>query len=590
MKNFLKIIFGSCLGVVLAFGALILIGGAIGGAIASSADKGKEVKSNSVLHLQLDKAIPEQTGNVEINFASFSAGKTLGLHDIVHSINAAREDDRIKGIYLDVTSVAVGSASASVIRDAVQEFKDSGKFVLAYSKSYSQGGYYMASVADKVFVNPLGGVDFRGYGANLTFFKEMLDEVGVKMQVFKVGKFKGAVEPFILNELSDENRLQIRQYINGLWSVTKEDIGASRGKTTIQLEAIANEYAAFKAEGALSTGLVDAIGYEDELLLDMSTRLGLEKDDKINFITPQDYFPSAKEETDFGIKDKIAVVFAEGSIVDGEGENAQIGDKKYVEIFRKLRKDKKVKAIVVRINSGGGSAMASENMWRELELCRAAGKPVIASMSDVAASGGYYMACASDSIFAEENTITGSIGVFGLFPITKELMNEKLHINFDSVKTSKFAASFTPVREMTEEEQAIFQASTEDIYETFMTRVKDARGYASLDAVNEIAQGRVWTGKKALEIGLIDRFGGLQDAIGAAASLAGLEEYRTSEYPKQKEPLVKLMEELTGEKANISEKFVKAELGEYYQYYNQLKTWNEMKGVQAKMPFNIEIR
>ncbi|MGK0366515.1 MAG: protease-4 [Saprospiraceae bacterium] len=590
MKNFLKIIFGSCLGVIFAFVAVIFIGGAIGSAVASNANNGKEVKSNSVLHLQLDKAIPEQTGNVEMNFAAFSTEKTLGLHDIVSSIDAAREDDKIKGIYLDITSMSIGSASASVIRNAIQEFKDSGKFVLAYSKSYTQGGYYMASVADKVYVNPMGGVDFRGYGANISFFKEMLDEVGVKMEVFKVGKFKGAVEPFILNELSDANRLQIRQYINGLWDITKQDIGASRGKTTAQLEAIANEYGAFKAEGALSTGLVDAIGYEDELLLDMSTRLGLEEDKKLRLITPQDYFPSTKEESDYSIKDKVAVVFAEGSIVDGEGENAQIGDKKYVEIFRKLRKDKKVKAIVVRINSGGGSAMASENMWRELELCRAAGKPVIASMSDVAASGGYYMACASDSIFAEANTITGSIGVFGLFPITKELMNEKLHINFDSVKTSKFAASFSPTQEMTEEEKAIFQASTEDIYETFMTRVKDARGYPSLDAVNEIAQGRVWTGTKALEIGLIDRFGGLQDAIGAAASMAGLDEYRTSEYPKQKEPLVKLIEELTGDKANISEKVVKAELGEYYQYYNQLKTWKEMKGVQAKMPFNIEIR
>ena len=590
MKNFLKIIFGSCLGVVLAFAALIIIGGAIGSSIASSAEKGKEVKSNSVLHLELNEVIPEQTGNVEVDFASFSTEKTLGLHDIVRSINAAREDDKIKGIYLDVTSVAVGSASASVIRDAVQEFKDSGKFVLAYSKSYTQGGYYMASVADKVYVNPMGGVDFRGYGANLTFFKEMLDELGIKMEVFKVGTFKGAVEPFVLNELSDANRLQIREYINGLWNITKEDIGASRGKSSAQLEAIANEYGAFKADGALATGLVDAIGYEDELLLDMSTRLGLEEDDKIQMITPKDYFPSVKKKSDFSIKDKIAVVYAEGNIVDGEGENAQIGDRKYVDIFRKLRKNDKVKAIVVRINSGGGSAMASENMWRELELCRAAGKPVVASMGDVAASGGYYMACASDSIFAEANTITGSIGVFGLFPITKELMNETLHINFDSVKTSKFAASFNPTQEMTAEEKAIFQAGTEDVYQTFMTRVKDARGFPSIEAVDKVAQGRVWTGTKALEIGLIDRFGGLQDAIGAAAGLAGLEEYRTSEYPKQKEPLVKLMEELTGEKANISEKVVKAELGDYYQYYNQLKTWKEMQGVQAKMPFNIEIR
>lgn len=590
MKNFLKIIFGSCLGVVLAFVAVILIGSAIVGSIAAGADKGKEVKSNTVLHLELNEAIPEQTGNTEINFQEFSTTQKLGLHDIIHTINSAQEDDKIKGIYLDVTSVPLGSASATAIRDAVKEFKDSGKFVLSYSKSYSQGGYYLASVADKVYVNPLGGVDFRGYGAVISFLKEMLDEIGVDVEVFKVGKFKGAVEPVTRTELSEENRYQIRQYIEGLWKVNKEHIGASRSKSTAELEEVANNYGAFKAEGALASGLVDVIGYEDEVLSEMQTRLGLEDDKKIHFITPKDYFPSIKKSSDFSIKDKIAVVFAEGSIVDGKGEAAQIGDTKYVKIFRKLRKNDKVKAIVVRINSGGGSAMASENMWRELELCRAAGKPVIASMSDVAASGGYYMACASDSIFAERNTITGSIGVFGLFPITKELMNDKLHIRFDSVKTSKYAASFNPAFQMTDDERAILQNSTEEIYDTFITRVMDARKFPNKEAVKEIAQGRVWTGEKALEIGLIDRFGGLDEAVAAAASLAGLESYRTVDYPVQKDPVTKLMEELTGETLDVSAKVLKANLGEYYEQYNQLKTLREMKGVQARMPFNLEIQ
>ena len=590
MNNLLKIIFGSCLGVLLAFGAFLLIGIGIVGALAGKADEIKEVKANSVLKFTFEDLVPEQTGNTEVDFAEFNSEKVLGLHDIVKGIEAAREDDRIKGIHLDITNVPVGSASASVLRDAIADFKDSGKFVTAYSKYYTQGGYYLASAADKVFVNPMGGVDFRGYGATISFFKEMLDEIGVKTEVFKVGKFKGAVEPFVRNELSEENRLQIRQYIDGLWRISKEDIAAARGLTPEKLEQIANDYAAFKAPGALSSGLVDVIGYEDEVFTEIRTRLGLEDDKKINFITINDYFPSADKGKKGPSGDRIAVVYAEGAIVDGDGGEAQIGDGQYVEVIRKLRKNDKVKAIVLRVNSGGGSAMASENIWRELKLCREAGKPVVTSMSDVAASGGYYIACASDSIFAEPNTITGSIGVFGLFPIAKELMNEKLHLNFDTVKTSQLSTAFNPVFELSEKEKTLLQSNTDNIYETFMTRVKDARNYPSLDAVNEVAQGRVWTGRKALEIGLVDRMGGLAEAKAAAAKLAGLEEYRTDEYPKRKDPFVKLIEDLTGEKTSLTQDFIKAETGDFYKYYQQIKQVEKMKGVQAIMPFSIEVQ
>lgn len=590
MNNLLKIIFGSCLGVILAFGAVILIGSIAIGSLAGKADKPKEVKANTVLHLKFDEVIPEQTGNTVVELAEFSSDKKLGLHDMAKTIRGAKSDDRVKGIYLDITSSVLGSASASVVREAIEDFKASDKFVIAYSKSYSQGGYYIASAADKVYVNPMGGVDWRGYGAVLSFFAEMLDAVGVEMEVFKVGKFKGAVEPFVRNDLSEENRLQIRQYVEGLWDVTKQDVAASRNLTPDRLEQIADEYAAFNAEGALQSGLVDAVGYEDEALKEMRTRMGLEDDDKIHLMSPQDYFPSVKGKTDFSVKDKIAVIYAEGGIVDGEGGEAQIGDKQYVKVIRKLRNDDKVKAIVLRVNSGGGSAMASENIWRELMLCKEAGKPVVTSMGDVAASGGYYIACASDSIFAEPNTITGSIGVFGLFPITKELMNENLYLNFDSIKTSKFSTSYTTVYAMTEEEKTIMQNSTEAIYDTFLTRVMNARNYPSKEAVAEIAQGRVWTGTAAKENGLIDRFGGLTEATAAAANLAGLESYRTSEYPKRKDPLMKLLEDLSGENAKVSDKIMQAELGEYYTHYQQFKTIREMKGVQALMPFNVEIK
>lgn len=589
MKNFFKIIFGSCLGVLLAFGAFLLIGTILIGSLAGKADEVKDVKANSVLKFTFEDLIPEQTGNTVVDFAEFNSEKVLGLHDIVKGIRGAQDDDRIKGIHLDITNLPAGSASASVLRDAITDFKNSGKFVTAYSKYYTQGGYYLASAADKIYVNPMGGVDFRGYGATISFFAEMLDEIGVKMEVFKVGTYKGAVEPFVRNELSEENRLQISQYINGLWDVTKADIAASRGTSVTALEQIADEYKSFNAEGALSTGLVDVIGYEDEVLEEIRTRLGVEDEEKIHFISINDYFPSVKDEKGPS-GDRIAVVYAEGGIVDGDGEAAQIADREYVDVIRKLRKNDKVKAIVLRVNSGGGSAMASENIWRELKLCREAGKPVVTSMGDVAASGGYYIACASDSIFAEPNTITGSIGVFGLFPITKELVNEKLYLNFDTVKTSEMATAFNSLYELSQKEKNLLQNNTEQVYERFMTRVMEARNYPNLEAVNKVAQGRVWTGAKAMEIGLVDRMGGLQEAKAAAATLAGLDEYRTVEYPKRKEPIEKILEELMGDdKASVAQSVIKAETGDMYKYYEQAKQIKQMKGVQAVMPFSVVI-
>ncbi len=589
MKNFFKIIFGSCLGVLLAFGAFLLIGTILIGSLAGQADEVKDVKANSVLKFTFEDLIPEQTGNTVVDFAEFNSEKVLGLHDIVKGIRGAQDDDRIKGIHLDITNLPAGSASASVLRDEITDFKNSGKFVTAYSKYYTQGGYYLASAADKIYVNPMGGVDFRGYGATISFFAEMLDEIGVKMEVFKVGTYKGAVEPFVRNELSEENRLQISQYINGLWDVTKADIAASRGTSVTALEQIADEYKSFNAEGALSTGLVDVIGYEDEVLEEIRTRLGVEDEEKIHFISINDYFPSVKDEKGPS-GDRIAVVYAEGGIVDGDGEAAQIADREYVDVIRKLRKNDKVKAIVLRVNSGGGSAMASENIWRELKLCREAGKPVVTSMGDVAASGGYYIACASDSIFAEPNTITGSIGVFGLFPITKELVNEKLYLNFDTVKTSEMATAFNSLYELSQKEKNLLQNNTEQVYERFMTRVMEARNYPNLEAVNKVAQGRVWTGAKAMEIGLVDRMGGLQEAKAAAATLAGLNEYRTVEYPKRKEPIEKILEELMGDdKASVAQSVIKAETGDMYKYYEQAKQIKQMKGVQAVMPFSVVI-
>lgn len=588
MSNLIKTIFGSCLGVIAAFLVIALVGGSILGFIASKAEQGKPVKANSVLHLTFDTAIPEQTGNAEVDFSDFSTEKKLGLTDLVKAIKTAKTDDKIKGIYLNVNTMALGAAKASVLRDAIEDFKNSEKFVIAYSKAYSQGGYYLSSVADKVYLNPLGGVDFRGYGVALTFFKDALEELGIEMEVFKVGKFKGAVEPFVLNKLSDENRLQIEEFLNGLWNEAKRDIATSRGKSVADLEQIANDYSGRNASSALTAGLIDAVAYEDEALADISTRLGIEKKDRVNLIKLGDYFRSAvKKKT--GGKNRVAIIYAEGSIIDGKSEAGQIGDNTYVKIIRKLRKNDKVKAIVLRVNSGGGSAMASENIWRELKLCQEAGKTVVTSMGDYAASGGYYISCASDRVFAEPNTITGSIGVFGLMPNMTELLNDKMHLHFDTVKTNKYATSFLPTQKMTEEEKAIMQNQTNSIYDIFLTRVKDARDFPSKDAVNEIAQGRVWTGRKALELGLVDKLGGLDNAVASAVTLAGLDEYRIAEYPKQKTPVEKMLQQLTGEDLSISNSVLKSQLGEYYPYYENLQRVKQMKGVQAIMPFTLEV-
>lgn len=586
MGKFIQFIFASCLGFLLAGAVVFFVGSAVVGKIVSSADAAPDVKPNTVLDLSFSSIVPEKTNNSPVDEFSFDTETKIGLHEMVKTIEHAKDNEEIKGIYIDLSSVPMGRASASILRDALIDFKSDGKFIVAYSDYYSQGTYYLASVANKVFVNPIGSVEFNGFGVQIPFFKDMLDRIGVNMQVYYAGDFKSATEPFRRESMSDENRLQTRQYVNNLYNLYLEDIAKSRDLSVSELKKIAEHYKIRTAEDALSYNMVDAVGYEDEARGAMRDFLGLDDDADINRISLQDYNKGATFTKDYKVKDRIAVVYAEGNIVDGEADPGSIGGDKYAKILRKLRTNDKVKAVVLRVNSGGGSAMASEVMWREIELLKKEGKPVVASMGDLAASGGYYISSGADSIFADANTLTGSIGVFSMIPSFEQMLDDKVGVTFDTVATGPFAIGLTPFKDISPEEGVIIQEMTDRIYETFLKRVADGRDMTR-DEVHKIAQGRVWTGQDAQQIGLVDRIGGLEEALAAAADLAGLEKYRVSEYPVTKDPLQQMIEQFTGQKVQ-AKAMLEQELSEVFPHYKYLKELKTMEGVQARIPFAIE--
>ncbi len=596
MKQFFKFTFASCLGVFLAFVALffVLIP-IVGDSLASAFDSRKKVKSNSVLRIQLNKAIPEKTNNVETTFSiSDPANSNVwGVHDISYAIEQAAEDNNIKGILLDFSMIQAGSVTRSELRESILKFKESGKFIYSYAKNYTQGAYHLASTADKVFVNPLGGIDFKGYGANIMFYKNMLEKAGIKMQIYYAGDFKGATEPYRLDKLSDKNKQQIREYINDLYDEFIDDISESRGVPKAELKQTADQYLIRQPSDAVKYGLADQVAYFDEVISSMKSEIGIDDGDKLNVFELSEYVKDNKPKKDFKVKDRIAVIFAEGTILEGPTDLGSIGDDKYTKLIRKIRSDDKVKAVVVRVNSGGGSALASENIWRELELVKAQGIPVIASMGDVAASGGYYIAAAADTIVAESNTITGSIGVFSMIPSVGKLFNDKLGITFDTVLTGKLAAGLYENIYMDHNglQKEILQNGTDTMYNIFLNRVSQGRGMTK-DAVHAVAQGRVWSGDKALNNGLVDVIGDLEDAISIAANSAGIDSYNVKEYPTVKDPTQQLIDKLSGKDSSNDKigAFIKNDLNEFYPYYKEIKDIKQMQGVQAKMPYYIDIK
>lgn len=582
--------FASMLGVFLSLILLFFILAGIIGAMVSSAssDETTKLESGTVLHVYFKAPIQDRTSDnpfENFDFSSFKSTAQPGLNDIVKNIQKASTDPDISGIYLDLSGISGGMAVMEEIRNALIEFKESKKFIVAYADYYTQGAYYIASVSDKIWVNQEGVVDFRGFSSEMPFLKGMLAKLEVEPQVIRHGKFKSAIEPFILDKMSDENKQQVATYVNAFWNHFVTEIAASRKIDVAQLHVIADSVLVQSAEDALTYKMVDKIGYKDEFLTDLASKTSKTEIDDIKFVNLNRYTKTkstapAKEFT----RDKVAVIYASGDIVGGKGAADQIGSDALSETIRKARLDEKVKAVVLRVNSPGGDALASEVIWREALLCKQS-KPFIVSMGDVAASGGYYISCMADTIVAQPNTITGSIGVFGLLFNAKEMFNNKLGVNFDGYETGPYANTGTMTRPLTEGERRILQNSVERVYDTFTQRVADGRKMSQPD-VDSIGQGRVWSGIDALQIGLVDVLGGLDDAVAIAAKKAGITNYRVSEMPEQKEPLQQFMEELSGD---VETRYLKSKLGsdfELVKYANEIMNW---KGIQARLPFSVVI-
>jgi protease IV len=590
MKQFFKFMLASMTGVILVNVIFFFI---IMGLIMSAASFSKKevviVPKNSLLHLTFEKEIPDRTSEnpfSNFNFSSMKSGKAVGLNDILENITKAKTDDNIKGIYLDLATVPAGIATIDEIRNALLDFKKSGKFIYSYSEAYSQKAYYLASVSDKIFLNPMGTVDFRGLSAEIMFYKGLLSKVDVEMQVIRHGKFKSAVEPYILDKMSDANREQTLKYMSSIWNYMLEGIASSKKLSVEELNIIADSMKIRKAEDAVTYKLVDKLMYKDEMIAELRKKLGIGEKDKISYISMAKYNNVSDKSKKLKLhKDKIAVVYAAGEIGSGEGDENSIGSETTSEALRKARLDSTVKAIVFRVNSPGGSALASEVIWREVILAKKV-KPVVVSMGNLAASGGYWISCPATKILASPTTITGSIGVFGLVPNLKGLLNNKLGITVDNVKTNNYADFGSTSRALTESERGIYQEDVELIYQNFLTHVSGGRGMTT-NQVDTIGQGRVWSGVDAKKIGLIDDFGGLTKAIEIAAKLAKITEYRIVSLPEEKEPFAELIEKIIGDDG--ANAFIKNELGEEYVYYQYLKASCRMNGIQARLPYFITI-
>lgn len=580
--NFLKNILSTLVALIIfsAIGIFLFI--VIIGAI--SEEPPVEVQANSVLHLKLNKPISEvEFENPLEEIPVFaSAPSTIGLVQLKEAIEHAKTDDNIKGIYLDAPYVMAGMATLHELRATLADFKKSGKFVISYGEFYTEPSYYLASVSDVVALNPEGDIELNGLSANVTFFTGMFEKLEIEPQIFRVGEFKSAVEPFIRKNLSEENELQLNSLLNGLNNNLLDSIAVSRGIEREKLGEISMNMLARNPQSALELRLVDSLFYMDQVMSLIKRESGTADKDEIEFIKYTDYnksFSNYKRSDN-----EVAVIVASGDIISGKGDVNTIGSEKFAKEIREARENDKVKAIVLRVNSPGGSFIASDVMWRELKLA-AEIKPVIASMSNYAASGGYYMAMACDTIVAQPTTITGSIGIFGMLFNAQGFLNNKLGIHHDEVSTGKYSNYITPTRPLTDQEKRIIQTDVEQGYETFVAKAAEGRGM-TVEEIKAIASGRVWSGMQAKENGLVDILGDLNTAINIAATKANLDDYKVKYYPKQKSFIDQLMEDLEG---GSSAKAMKAELGEYYMYIESAKKVQQMNGLQARWPFEIEI-
>lgn len=546
------------------------------------------VEPKSVLKIDLAESIVDQPVNDPLagfDPMSMNVQKSVSNMQVMNAIESAAQDDNIEGIYINLTGA--GTASAALleeVRDYITAFKESGKFVVAYGEVYSQGGYYLASVADSIYLNPVGEMEWRGLAAQVMFYKGLLDKLGVEPQVFRHGTFKSAIEPYILNKMSPENRTQMETYVNSIWGTMVADIAKERNLSIDSLNMFATDLSAMMAEDALANRMVDGLKYEDEVEDILREKLELDADEDITFVTLGEYI-AAKSYTPSYSDNKIEVIYAEGQIVQGVSEQGTLGSSTLADQLAEARLDEEVKAVVLRVNSPGGSALASEVIWREMELLRQQ-KPVIVSMGDYAASGGYYISAPADAIIANATTLTGSIGVFGLMFNAEKALNNKLGITIDVAKTNPSADMGMPFRAVSSSERAHIMRGIEQVYTTFVNHVADGRNM-TFDSVDAIGQGRVWTGNDGNRIGLVDEIGGLKYAIAVAADKAEcLDDYMVRESMGEPTGLAALLSSL---EAHISDRKMRKEMGAMYDEYRSLRALMENEGVQA-LALPIEIR
>ena len=586
--NFIKRVLSTVTGIfvflIICFFGLIILGALFGG----SSDDVVKVKSNSVLELTLDFPIKDYAGKtVFLDYPFLNENNKNGLFNIIDAINYAASDDKIKGISIANNFIDAGISQTKALRGALLKFKESGKFIVAYADIYTQKDYYLSSVADTIYLNPVGMMEFKGLYSEQLYFKDFQEKSGLKMEVVRFGKYKSAVEPFLENEMSAENREQISGYLNSLWNEIKQDISISRNIPVERLNIIADSLLARNPNLAKTSQLIDRIAYYDEYVDGLKQAVGIDSNKDLKTITIEDYAKHVSIKLlANSSKNKIAIIYAEGDIMYGEGDVDYVGQVAMNRSLKDAREDDKIKAVVLRINSPGGSALASELIWREIELTKKV-KPVIVSMGNLAASGGYYIACNADKIIAEPTTITGSIGVFGVLPNGKQLA-DNMGINAEQVITNKNAVSYSFFEPLNDEQRAFIKEGIVDIYELFTSRVANGRNMTQ-DDVKEIAQGRVWTGTDALANGLVDELGGLDLALQRAAEAAGIDTYKTKEFPVFEKDLDKILEGFGLVKAK--ETLLKEELGEgNYKMYKEIKALSQKKGIQLIFPYNTDIK
>jgi protease-4 len=584
MKSFFKTFFASLLALIVFTGITILLLFGIIAAV-SSPDKPK-IGSKGVLLLDLTKQYKEQAHENPLNnFTGNADDNVPGLYDLVRMIDFAKGDSAIKGIYIKCDDNANGYAASEELRSALADFKTSHKFVIAFGDVISQKAYYVASIADKIYCNPKGSLDWRGLGTTILFLKGTLEKLEIEPQIFYAGKFKSATEPLRAYEMSAPNKLQTSVFLNDLYSGLLLAAAEKSKSDTATLHQLANTGAVQTATEAARYKLIDGVKYDDEVKSEMIKLLKIDVDEQINFVSLSKYAKAADFAADGD--DKLAIIYADGEIIDGKGKEGQIGADDYRKIIRKARLDKNTKGIIFRVNSPGGSALASEEIWREITMARK-NKPLVVSFGDYAASGGYYISCNADSIFAQPNTLTGSIGVFGIIPNMKKFFNNKLGITFDGVKTGPYADMPSIDRPLNAAEKQFVQNSIDTIYTTFKDRVAQGRRL-SADVVDSIAQGRVWTGQRAIEKGLVDKLGSLNDAVACAARMAKVKTYRLKEYPEKKNWFEKMFDNYSND---VKMKAIKEEIGEeQYSIFQQLKKIRNMVNVpQARLPFDVNVR